>query len=75
MTPWSFVVAGILLIVVGFAAMFNYRGLGDWYRKSGYRLIGREGWATERGTKWDRFSFKCGIGLGVVLLLTGLLSF
>jgi hypothetical protein len=75
MTPWSFVVAGIVLIVVGSAATFNYRGLGDWYRKSGHRLIGRESWATERRMKWDRRSFKCGIGLGVALLLTGLLSF
>ncbi|MGA8725338.1 MAG: hypothetical protein WB565_09850 [Acidimicrobiales bacterium] len=55
--------------------MSNFRGLGDWYRKSGYRLIGRENWATERRMKWDRFSFKCGIALGVVLLLSGLLSF
>lgn len=75
MTPWSLVVAGILLVVVGSAAMSNFRGFGDWYRKSGYRLIGRENWATERRMQWDRFSFKCGIALGVVLVLSGLLSF
>jgi hypothetical protein len=74
MTPWSLILAGIALIVIGSAAASNYRGVGDWYLRSGDRQRGQEKSTTERRMKWERVTSKCGIALGALLLLGGLLS-